>query len=325
MTEIECLKNSETKKYIIPTNEWLEPLEPLITTLSSKGKLILTQMVKKQKVVVKITRGLDIKRIKNINYLLRRLPNFPKVYCVFECAEDESNFDSNYLDIHGFCSKNESDPSSDINIILEIMKLYKYRLVEYKNTLSLDEIKKILKQLIFGLMYAFESSGFIHGDLHIENILLNRTESDKEFIYKIDSHTYKLNAKFECIIMDFDKSITYNNQYMTIPNFIREHTIIQSIKEIIQMCGHLFKKDKKYEEDPINQVLNKILEIPHYIISLQHGTSLLGSFYSESRTYEQFINLSILETIYFVNKFWKELFDEYLFTKYTAEYYSDKK
>ena len=141
MTEIECLKNSETKKYIIPTNEWLEPLEPLITTLSTKGKIILARMAKKQKVVVKITKGLDIKRIKNINYLLCRLPNFPKVYCVFECVDDESNFDSYYLDIHGFCSKNVSDPSSDINIILEIMKFYKDRLVEYKNILSLDEIK----------------------------------------------------------------------------------------------------------------------------------------------------------------------------------------
>jgi len=325
MTDIECLKNSETKKYIVPTNEWLEPLEPLITSLSTKGKIILSSMVKKQRVVVKITKGLDIQRIKNINYLLRRLPNFPKIYCVFECIEDESNFDSNYLDIHGFCSKNENDSNSDINIILEIMKLYTHRLVEYKNTLNLDEIKSILQQLIFALMYAFESSGFIHADLHIENILLNRTDYDKELIYKIDTHTYKLNAKFECIIMDFDKSITYNNQYMPTPDFIKEHTIIHSIKEIIQMCGHLYKKNKKYEEDPLNKILNKILEIPYYIISLQHGTSLLSSFYSESRTYEQFINLSILETIYFVNKFWKELFDEYLFTKYTVEYYSNKK
>jgi serine/threonine protein kinase len=124
----------------------------------TEDKLILAQMVKKQKVVVKITKGLDIKRIKNINYLLRRLPNFPKVYCVFECVEDESN----YLDVHGFCYKNDSDPSSNINIILEIMKFYKHKLVEYKNTLNLDEIKTILKQLIFGLMYAFESKGFIH-------------------------------------------------------------------------------------------------------------------------------------------------------------------
>ena len=36
MTEIKCLKDSETKKYIIPTNEWLVPLEPLITSISTR-------------------------------------------------------------------------------------------------------------------------------------------------------------------------------------------------------------------------------------------------------------------------------------------------
>lgn len=128
------------------------------------------------------------------------------------------------------------------------MKLYKHKLVEYKNTLNLNEIKSILKQLIFGLMYAFESTGFIHADLHIENILLNKLDTEIEFSYRIDTHTYKLDANFECIIMDFDKSITYNNKYMPIPAFIKEHTIIHSIKEIIQMCGHLYKKDKNMKK-----------------------------------------------------------------------------
>ena len=46
--------------------------------------------------------------------MFSRLPDFPKVYCVFESAEDEYNFDYNYLDIHRFCYKDISNPSSDI-------------------------------------------------------------------------------------------------------------------------------------------------------------------------------------------------------------------
>ena len=61
MTEIKCLKDSETKKYIIPTNEWLVPLEPLITSISTKGKMILAKMISKKKVVVKLTKNVDIK------------------------------------------------------------------------------------------------------------------------------------------------------------------------------------------------------------------------------------------------------------------------
>ena len=68
MAEIKCLKNSTTKKYIVPTNEWLVPLEPLITSISTKGKLILANMITKEKVVVKITQ--------NINKLLKNKDRF---------------------------------------------------------------------------------------------------------------------------------------------------------------------------------------------------------------------------------------------------------
>ena len=179
MSDFVCLKSSETKKYIIPTDIWLKPLEPLMTSLSTKGKLIIGQMANKEKIVVKITKNIDLKRIKNINYLVRKLPNFPKIYCVFECDEDEANLDSNYTDMRGFCTKNNTDPSSNINIVLEIMKLYKHKLSDLMNRLNIEEIKSILKQLIFGLIMAFESTGFIYGDLHIENILLNELKQNK--------------------------------------------------------------------------------------------------------------------------------------------------
>jgi hypothetical protein len=55
MTEIKCLKDSETKKYIIPTNDWLIPLKPLITSISTKGKIMLAKMIDKEKVIVKLT------------------------------------------------------------------------------------------------------------------------------------------------------------------------------------------------------------------------------------------------------------------------------
>ena len=74
MTDIECIKDSETKKYIIPTNEWLKPLEPLITSISTEEKIMLADMVNKKKVVVKLTQNADLKKIKTISYLVRKLP-----------------------------------------------------------------------------------------------------------------------------------------------------------------------------------------------------------------------------------------------------------
>ncbi len=43
MTIKKCLKNSTTKKYIVPTNEWSVPLKPLITIISTKGKEIIAK------------------------------------------------------------------------------------------------------------------------------------------------------------------------------------------------------------------------------------------------------------------------------------------
>ena len=65
-----CLKDSKTKKYIIPTNEWLEPLNELITdSIATKGLLMLSKFIgakcttwhkclgSNHEVVVKITRN----------------------------------------------------------------------------------------------------------------------------------------------------------------------------------------------------------------------------------------------------------------------------
>jgi hypothetical protein len=138
MAEIKCLKNSETKKYIVPTNEWLKPLKPMITSISTKGKIILAKLVDKEKVVVKLTKNVDTRRIRNISRLLNGSTNFPKIYCVFECREDETNFDTNYLNVNGFCS---GTTNTDTIITLEIMKLYKHKLSDFSQKLSIESAK----------------------------------------------------------------------------------------------------------------------------------------------------------------------------------------
>jgi serine/threonine protein kinase len=320
MSEIKCLKDSETKKYIIPTNEWLKPLEPLVTGISTKGKMMLAKMVNKQKVVVKLTKNVDIKKIKNISGLVNKFYNFPKIYCVFQCAEDETNFDTNYLDTLGFCKNNKTNSdSTDPIITLEIMKLYKHKLSEYYQKLSVNDIKIFMKQLVFGLLHAFQANGFIHGDLHIDNILLNLSDTDVQLKYTINKRNYSIDTQIECIITDFDRSILYDIKYLDRPKFVKENTIIYSIYKIIQMCGSkLYKKENKWQNDPINIMLDKVITEYDFDV-LAHGTSILGSFYTNSRSYDEFVELSLLDTMDFINVFWKELYNEYLFLERTLE------
>ena len=296
-------------------------------------------------------KNLDLFKMKYINHIVQRIPNFSKVYCVFECDENESNFDTNYFKVVGFCNKT----SDEFKIILEIMKLYKNKLSEYKNKLSLDQIKPILKQLIFALMYAFESQGFIHGDLHIENILIDKFSNNIKLNYNIDKKQYTIKTNEKYIIMDFDKSITYETTYLKlpshcdamtgcsddnlnnllqtrhdrrvcnklfklssldIPNFTREFTLIFSITKIIYICASLFKKKNKFDQDPLNIALDKTIKNIHFDI-IAHGTSILGSYYQESRNYKDFINETIMDVITFTNLFWYNLYNEYLFREYS--------
>ena len=106
------------------------------------------------------------------------------------------------------------------------------------NPLDINQIKPILKQLIFAQINAFQNKGFIHGDLHIDNILIDKKEETVSLgPYNIAEFNYIIKSDFECIIMNFDKSITYDITYMERPDFVRDHTLIFSIKKIIQMVG----------------------------------------------------------------------------------------
>ena len=161
-----------------------------------------------------------------------------------------------------------------------------------------------------------QKTGFIHGDLHIENILINNTKNEVELFYKIDNFNYNITTKTEYIIMDFaydnslalqcnamDKSIVYDIEYMKQPPFARENTIIYSVKKVIQMVGtNLYKKKNRGQVDPINIAFeNSIKKI--YFDIVAHGTSILGSFYTESRDYNEFISESVNDTMLLVNTF----------------------
>jgi hypothetical protein len=117
--------------------------------------------------------------------------------------------------------------------------------------------------------------------------------------------------------MDFDKSTIYDPKYFDLPLFIREKTLIHSIEQIIRVCGsQLYKKTNRWVNDPINIALDKVIQIfPHDV--LKHGTSLLDSFYTDSRPYNLFIKESVLDTMYLVNTLWKELYNEYLYPEIT--------
>ena len=215
---MKCPKNKENEKlYIIPTKKWLKPLEPLIIDdINTSGLIMIAENIEKEKVIVKITKD---KRddIVEINNIIKDMPNFINTYCSFSCLENFDALDTQYEGADGFC--NSKDGSGDF-ITLEIMKKYKNgSLNKYINKLELDQVINIIKQLLLAQIHIFNKTGFLHNDIHLGNILIEKSKNEIELKYKINTsyfidvkRIFIIKTNFIPIISDFNNSIIYSDK-----------------------------------------------------------------------------------------------------------------
>ncbi len=98
---------SNNKRYITPTTDWLKPLNEFIVNLDNSntiGMLILAELVKKEKIIVKITSNFN-KKLMIIDKILSEEPNFIKTYCVFPCYENLKILNKKYKNFKKFKTK----------------------------------------------------------------------------------------------------------------------------------------------------------------------------------------------------------------------------
>ena len=143
----------------------------------------------------------------NISKELFILPNFIRYFCIIKCNDDIKNIINNKNTISNY--KICHYKNNQIGIL--IMKHYYLGCVDdYDwNKTNFDLLKNIIKQVVFAIIYAYETKGFIHGNLHSGNILL-KYKRKNEIIY--NKKTLILN-ELEAVIMDFEKSkLNQNNK-----------------------------------------------------------------------------------------------------------------
>jgi hypothetical protein len=159
MSIIKTISNkSKDKKYIIPTNEWLKPLKPLNSEdINSRSLIMLSKLVDKEKVVVKLTKNIDHNKINTINNYIKHNLNMLHTFGTFQCSASEINLES-----------------ENITIVLEIMKLYDGSLNDYINKFDILEIEELLKQTLLCQLHIYWKIGFVHNDIHLGNFLINK-------------------------------------------------------------------------------------------------------------------------------------------------------
>ena len=195
---------SESRKFKLdckaPTDDWLS-LKRLIKGQHVDDTIILEGILETEKeVVIKIGRMDTLKKEYDIGLALKEYPNFIRYYCNFNCLESKENLDKIIKgQLSRVCS---TEGKFDIGVL--IMPYYPMGDIEsYKwQEEEFGLLKNVLKQICFGLMYAYEKTGFIHNDEHLGNVLLRKT-SKKSLNY--GDLELPLEGLY-VVIMDFEKS-----------------------------------------------------------------------------------------------------------------------
>lgn len=154
-----------------------------------------------------------------LNKLRNLTPNFSYVFGIFECnLFGEKDIDlTSKINMKQFCNK---DTNKVYYVLYE--KIKGISLKEYIATINSEEQYKYLLSYILQILLSLEIAqreiGFVHYDLHSENIMLKKLDKVETISYKIDGKTYIVETDAIPTIIDYGMSrIEYENVCYGIP------------------------------------------------------------------------------------------------------------
>lgn len=191
---------SRIKEDYPTTEKWLKVLKKIPTVPILIGKLDIT----KKTIVVKFENYEEMSKEYEVSKILykEKIPNLIKFYCFFSCNEDREKF--KILETVEKDTPLCTGPGKETGFI--IMPYYEIgSVMKYKwNSQNLDTLKNIISQTILALCSAYIKTGFVHLDLHLNNILLRKTKKEK-ITYK-DIDIIVNSGGLYSIILDFERS-----------------------------------------------------------------------------------------------------------------------
>ena len=163
---------------------------------------------KQKHIVVKI--GNINKRIENefmIGKFLEKhnLTGFIKYMCLFTCHDDiYQKIDTNNIKSLSLCNAKKEDENMKAILVMPFISEGSIRNFKW-NPDKYNVLKSIIQQTIMSVFIAYQKYGFLHNDMHLDNILVKKTKKETiEYEYenrKIKTYGYKI------VIMDFESSL----------------------------------------------------------------------------------------------------------------------
>lgn len=162
-----------------------------------KAVLSNYQSITKQKnIVLKIgSNTTNIQKEYDISHRLQSVPGYLKYICVFDCLDDTHKTKST-----AFCESDNTDEEKKV-LLAPFVKHGSIRYTKWEN--RYDKLRSIIKQVIMSSLDAFTKFGFLHNDLHFDNILFSDTRK-RDIIYDNDVKIPSYGCK--ATIIDYDMS-----------------------------------------------------------------------------------------------------------------------
>lgn len=175
----------------------------------------LEEISKIRQIVVKIGQvGKTLEKEFGIGSLINKhnIPGFINYICLFDCYDDTYKKD---LPIKQICDAPKID--SNIRKVLIMPYVIEGSIKHYNWEFSkYDILRSIIIQCIMSSMIAYDKVGFIHGDFHLDNILLKKTKK-KYIVYNVETaegiKPIKIPTNgYKIVIMDFEQSWIFDDR-----------------------------------------------------------------------------------------------------------------
>ncbi len=259
-------------------DKWLNLINILYKSYNQNVIIIKALYENKKNIVLKVGMLEAINKEFDNADKLKDLPSFIRYYCKFICNDDIKDIIKNedMITTYKLCEQNKDK----IGIIS--MNYYEIGSIGNYNwgSENFNILKNVLCQTIFAILYSYQELGFLHGDLHCDNILLKNKN-----INEINYGDYKLPIDmYEVRIMDFEKSRFDKNIEF---KFILDN--IQKLFDSIRNNSN-YQIQIDYNTEMLRKMKNNVIidNIRSYNISKLHYEKLkniIDTFYIEYQKY----------------------------------------
>lgn len=137
---------------------------------------------------------------------LQNVPGFIKYICLIDC------FDEFTQGKKKICNASQEGKNSKHILVIPYLKIGSVAKYNWTQD-NFHILQSLIKQVLMSCYFAYEKHGFIHNDMHLDNVMIKQTKKEK-LIY--EDGTEILTHGFLALLIDFDRSLFDKKKYNTL-------------------------------------------------------------------------------------------------------------